>query len=151
MTPQESFLLRLRRQRERNDISLDALTAATRVSRELLEAFERNDLSEWPSGLYARSIVRAYATVTGLDPAVTVNDFCRLFPQGDRRTSTTVQEMAAIVAHTSEYADEFDLEFDRRQGASRSGLPAKRWHVALRRAIQSVWAKVVVSKARTTS
>lgn len=152
MTAQESFILRLRRQRERSQISLDELTASTRVSRELLEAFERNDLSGWPSGLYARAIVRGYATVVGLDATTTVNEFCRLFPQGDRRTASTVQEMAAIVAHISEYTDEFDRGADRRRGASPlETLPPPRRRAFVTRAIQALWGRILVSKPRTTS
>ena len=151
MTAQESFLLRLRRQRERNGISLEDLTAATRVSHELLEAFERNDLSEWPSGLYARAIVRGYATAVGLDAAVTVNEFCRLFPQGDRRTASTVQEMAAIVAHISEYTDEFDRTADRRRGSSPlEALPTAPRRATLGGTIQALWARLLVFKPRTT-
>jgi len=151
MTAQESFILRLRRHRERNQISLEELTASTRVSNELLEAFERNDLSEWPSGLYARAIVRGYATVVGLDATATVNEFCRLFPQGDRRTASTVQEMAAIVAHISEYHDEFDQRADRRHDASPlEALPVLPWHAALGRAVQALWARLLVFKPRTT-
>ena len=152
MTAQESFILRLRRQRERTQISLEELTASTRVSRDLLEAFERNDLSEWPSGLYARAMVRGYATVVGLDATAVVNEFCRLFPQGDRRTASTVQEMAAIVAHISEYTDEFDQGSDRRRGApSLKALPEPPRHTALARAVQALWARLLVFKPRTTS
>lgn len=152
MTAQESYILRLRRQRERNDISLEDLAVATRVSRELLEAFERNDLSEWPSGLYARSIVRAYATVVGVDPTATVGEFCRLFPQGDRRAGGTLQEMAAIVAHSSEYVDEFDGVVDRRRHGTRPhALPARRWFAGFKRTVNAVLARIFVFKPRTTS
>lgn len=144
MTPQESFILRLRRHRERNSISLDELSATTRVSRDLLDAFERNDLSAWPSGLYARAIVRGYATAVGVDASDTVSEFCRLFPQGDRRGASTLQEMAAIVAHSSEYRDEFDQPYDRRRGPGRM-LRAQPWHVNLRRGFQTLWSRIVLS------
>ncbi len=106
MTPQESFVFRLRRHRERSGITLDEIVAATRIKAETLEAFERGDLSRWPSGLYSRASVRAYASVVGLDPIDTVDEFCRLFPHGDRRAGATLQQMAAVVAHASEYRDE---------------------------------------------
>ena len=54
MTPQETFVTRLRRHRERNRIALEDIAAETRVKKELFEALEANDLSEWPRGLYAR-------------------------------------------------------------------------------------------------
>jgi transcriptional regulator with XRE-family HTH domain len=139
MNPQDAFVTRLRRYRERNRISLDEIAAATRVKRELLEAMERNDLSGWPRGLYARSWVRAYATVVGLDPSDTVDEFCRLFPHGDRRTGGTIQEMAAIVAHASEYRDEFDRRQERRQGAPEVDVPAQpTWYSGLVRRAQAV-------------
>jgi hypothetical protein len=48
MNPQETFVTRLRRHRERNRISLDEIAAASRVKKELFEALEANDLSAWP-------------------------------------------------------------------------------------------------------
>src|SRR3954469_20245773 len=118
MTPQESFVTRLRRYRQRSQISVEQIAAATRVKRELLEGLENNDLTGWPHGLYARAWIRGYATVVGLDPADTVDDFCRLYPQGDRRTGGTIQEMAAIVASDSAYQDEFPHEDRRRSSAA---------------------------------
>ena len=115
MDPQDAFVTRLRRYRERNQISLDEISQATRIKRDLLEAFEQNDLSRWPRGLYARAWVRAYARAIGADPSSTVNEFCRLFPHGDRRAAATIREMAAIIAHASEYRDEFGSGVDRRQ------------------------------------
>ena len=98
MTPQEAFVTRLRRQRQRNRISLEEIAAETRVKKELLEALEANDLSAWPRGLYARAWVRTYACAVGLDPIDTVDEFCRLFPHGDRRGGATMQDIASIVA-----------------------------------------------------
>lgn len=80
MTPQEIFVGRLRRHRERNHISLAEIAGDTRIKRDLLEALERNDLSGWPRGLYARAWMRAYASAIGVDAIDTVDEFCRLFP-----------------------------------------------------------------------
>jgi hypothetical protein len=118
MTPQETFIARLRRHRERNRISIDEIVEHTRIKREQLEAFERGDLDTWPRGIYARAWVRGYASVIGLDPIDTVDEFCRLFPQGDRRAEGTFREFAAIIAHNSAYRDEFEGEHDRRRSGS---------------------------------
>ncbi len=144
MNPQETFITRLRRHRERNSVPLDEIASGTRVKRELLEAFERNDLSEWPRGLYARAWVRAYASAIGLDPIDTVDEFCRLFPHGDRRAGGTVQEIAAIVAHESEYRDEFGHDVDRRRsGAPEVNMPTKpTWRVALVQAGRHLWVRL---------
>ena len=145
MNPQETFVIRLRRHRERNRVALAEIVSETRIKRELWEAFERNDLSEWPRGLYARAWVRAYASAVGLDPIDTVDEFCRLFPQGDRRTGGTVQEIAAIVAHQSEYRDEFGHEADRRHiGVPEINmLPKPPRHVALAQAVRQLWTRLV--------
>ncbi len=131
MTPQDIFVGRLRRHRERNRIQLMDIANETRVKRELLEGFERGDLTGWPRGLYARAWVRAYASEVGLDPIDTVDEFCRLFPEGDRRVQPTIQGIAAIVASPSEYRDEFVHDVDRRRGAPRINmLPKPRWRDA---------------------
>jgi transcriptional regulator with XRE-family HTH domain len=121
MTPQETFISRLRRHRERNQITLEEIVSETRIRREQLEAFERGDLTVWPRGIYARAWIRGYASVVGLDPIDTVDEFCKLFPQGDRRVEGTFREFSAIIAHPSTYSDEFQPqpEGDRRQPRSR--------------------------------
>ena len=149
MTPQETFvaqetfIARLRRHRERNQVSIGQIAIATRVKPEMFEAFERNDLSEWPRGLYARAWIRGYAMAVGLDAIDTVDEFCRLFPQGDRRGARTVQEVAAIVAHPSEYRDEIAPELDRRRNASPDEMePAPAWYASLRRSAYLLWMRL---------
>jgi hypothetical protein len=144
MNPQESFVIRLRSHRQRNRVSIDEIASETRVKRDLLEAFERNDLSEWPRGLYARAWIRAYASAVGLDPIDTVDEFCRVFPHGDRRTGGTVQEIAAIVAHQTEYRDEFGHDVDRRRtGPEINMLPKPAWHMAFVHGVRQQWTRVV--------
>jgi cytoskeletal protein RodZ len=125
MSEQETFTTRLRRHRERSRIPLDEISRDTRVKLELLESLEKNDLSQWPRGLYARAYVRAYATAIGLDGDDTVNEFCRLFPHGDRRAEPVIREIAEIVDSPSEFVNEsqFTAENDRRR-ASRPNNPA---------------------------
>ena len=149
MNPQETFVTRLRRHRQRNGISLDEIATDTRVKRELLEGLERNDLSDWPKGLYARAWIRAYASAVGLDPIDTVDEFCRLFPQGDRRAQSTIQEIASIVAEPSGYRDEFDHPEDRRQNRAPqiNMLPAPAWHAPLTQAARALWLRVSAAAA----
>jgi cytoskeletal protein RodZ len=138
MTPQETFVTRLRRHRQRHRISLGQIAADTRVKLELLEALERNDLSQWPRGVYARAWIRAYADAVGLDPVDTVDEFCRLFPHGDRRVRPTIEEIAAIVAHPSDYQPEVPPEQERRRSAQMDAAMARMpWHVAATNAVAS--------------
>ena len=108
MTPQEAFVTRLRRRRERWGVELADIAAATRVKLELLEAFERGDLSSWPRGLYARAWVRSYAIHIGVDPFQTVEEFCRLFPTGDRRAQAMMEEIMSLDEASRSYMDRLE-------------------------------------------
>jgi transcriptional regulator with XRE-family HTH domain len=144
MTPQEMFVTRLRRHRQRNRLSLEDIATEMRVKPDLLEALENNDLSEWPRGLYARAWIRAYASAVGLDPIDTVDEFCRLFPHGDRRASGTIQNIAAIVAAPSEYRDEFSHTQDRRRSAAPMAATSKpAWYVPLVQGVRALWGRMV--------
>jgi hypothetical protein len=145
MTPQEVFVTRLRRYRERTGIALAHIAQETRVKLELLEAFERNDLSGWPRGLYARAWVRSYASIIGIDPADTVEEFCRLFPHGDRRAGDTLLEIATIVSAPPEYRDEFehlsDVDRRSREDDHPPARPVEQDDVlsSFRRQVQAAW------------
>ena len=150
MNPQEQFVTRLRRHRQRNRLSLEEIASDMRIKVELLDALEKNDLSEWPQGLYARAWIRAYAVAVGLDPNDTVDEFCRLFPQGDRRTGGTIKEIAAIVDEESEYRDEFNHPEDRRRRAGDPlpvAVPRLAWHAALAHGARALWGRVATAAA----
>jgi transcriptional regulator with XRE-family HTH domain len=113
----EAFGPNLRRVRLQHGISLEALAATTRVSKDLWRGLEENDYSRWPSGIFARAYVRQYAEAIGLDPDVTVDEFCRWFAPGDRRAERVVRETAAIVGHRLDWTDDLVgvvLDADRR-------------------------------------
>jgi transcriptional regulator with XRE-family HTH domain len=76
----EQFGVRLRQERERRKISLDSIAATTKVNVALFEGLERGDVSRWPSGIFRRSFVRAYASAIGLDPDAVVREFLETFP-----------------------------------------------------------------------
>jgi transcriptional regulator with XRE-family HTH domain len=118
MGEREAFGPNLRRIRVQRGISLDQIAAATKVSQDLWSGLERNDLSRWPTGIYARAYVRAYAMQLGVDAETTVDDFCRFFPQGDRRVARVVREQAALVGHQSTWKDELTGEVPRNRRAN---------------------------------
>jgi transcriptional regulator with XRE-family HTH domain len=76
----ESFGARLRRERERQHISIKSIAAATNIRAAFFEQLERGDASKWPSGIFRRSFIRAYASAVGLDPDATVREFLEAFP-----------------------------------------------------------------------
>jgi transcriptional regulator with XRE-family HTH domain len=127
MSAREAFGSNLRRTRVQRGVSLDEISRRTKVSIELWEAMERNDFSHWPSGIFARAYVRAYAVAIGVDPESTVDEFCRWFPQGDRRIGEIIRGQAEIVGHSLEWKDEVPPSVkrgDRRQ----MGMPPTRPH-----------------------
>lgn len=146
MSPQETFVTRLRRHRQRCRISLEEIAAETRVNKELLEALENNDLSEWPKGLYARAWIRGYAAAVGIDPCDTVDEFCRLFPQGDRRVHGTIREIAVIISAPPEYRDEFH-GYDRRAGSTPppDRVPLQAWHEPVAQGVRTWWIRVLAA------
>jgi transcriptional regulator with XRE-family HTH domain len=99
MSERDAFGPNLRRIRIQRGLSLERLAASTKVSIALWKGLERNDFSRWPTGIYARSYVRDYAAAIGVDPESTVDDFCRWFPQGDRRAELLIRGQAQIVGH----------------------------------------------------
>lgn len=96
----------LRAARERRGVTLKQLALETKLSVELWEGLEENDLSRWPKRVFARSYVRDYALRVGLDADEVVNEFCRLFPEwGDRRAERVIREKAEIIAHDLSWED----------------------------------------------
>ena len=124
----DAFGPNLRRLRIKRGISIHEVVSATNVSAALWEGLERNDLARWPTGIYARSYVRSYATVIGADPESTVDEFCRCFPHGDRRAEIVIRGHAEIIGHQDlQYRDLLPPaagEADRRGGGG--AAPATR-------------------------
>jgi transcriptional regulator with XRE-family HTH domain len=76
----ESFGARLCRERERRQIALSSIAANTKISLGLLKGLERDDVSRWPSGIFRRSFIRAYAEAAGLDPVAITQEFFERHP-----------------------------------------------------------------------
>lgn len=79
----ESFGARLKKERERRNISIAQIADSTKILGALLEGLERDDVSRWPVGFYRRAFLRAYATAIGLDPDETWREFAERFPEPD--------------------------------------------------------------------
>src|SRR5688572_6714330 len=129
MSDSHTFGPRLRSERERRGISLDTIATATKVSADLWDGLERNDFSRWPSGIFARAFVRDYARAVGLDADEVIDEFCRLFPVGDRRAERVIKAQGELIGH--------DVSLDRsmlpRTGERRAAARAEREQVVARR------------------
>jgi transcriptional regulator with XRE-family HTH domain len=85
----DSFGHRLRRERERRQIPLASIAANTKINIALFEGLERDDVSRWPSGIFRRSFIRAYAIAIGLNPDDLTREFLGRFPD-------TIQPLEAL-------------------------------------------------------
>jgi hypothetical protein len=77
----DSFGARLRQRREERQIALGAIADETKIKLSLLESLEHDDVSHWPSGIFRRAYIRAYAHMIGLDPDEVVREFLEVHPE----------------------------------------------------------------------
>ena len=76
----EDFGAFLRDRRQEAGISLQQISAITKISISTLEALENNDISGLPGGIFSRAVVRSYASEVGLDQEDTLHVFLEKFP-----------------------------------------------------------------------
>jgi hypothetical protein len=132
MVSREAFGPNLRRLRHRRDVSLESIAAATNVPVAVWQALEDDDLYGWPSGVFARALVADYARLIGTDPDAVVDDFCRLFPKGDRRRSRVLADYAALIGQSQVSTDDRPPGQERRAGLQSLQLrnPSRRERLA---------------------
>jgi len=97
----DSFGTRLRQRREERQIDLIAISERTKIKITLLEGLEVDDVSQWPSGIFRRAYIRAYAQMVGLDPDQTLREFLKIHP--DPR-DVSVMTAAGAAAAEEEYS-----------------------------------------------
>ena len=93
----------LRRARERRGLSLEQIAERTKVAASLYAGLERNDLSRWPSGLFRRAFVRAYAEAVGLDPEDVCRRFVALFPEEGAGPHPAASELPAPTPESADH------------------------------------------------
>lgn len=94
----ESFGARLRRTREEQQIALLTVAQQTKIKFSLLEGLERDDVSHWPSGIFRRAYIRAYAQTIGLDPDAVLRDFLQAHPEAPEVFETALASALAADA-----------------------------------------------------
>jgi cytoskeleton protein RodZ len=70
-----SFGDRLRREREMRGVTLDEISASTKIARRHLEELESENFDALPGGVFNRGFVRAYARFLGIDEDQAVADY----------------------------------------------------------------------------
>jgi cytoskeleton protein RodZ len=75
----------LRRERLIREVSLDEISASTKISIRLLTALESSDVKKLPAPVFTRGFIRAYSRHLGLDPDEMVNAYIAdVAPDRDR-------------------------------------------------------------------
>jgi cytoskeleton protein RodZ len=74
-TPVLTFGEELRRERLIRQVSLDEISASTKISIRLLNALESSDVKKLPAPVFTRGFIRAYSRHLGLDPDEMVNAY----------------------------------------------------------------------------
>jgi transcriptional regulator with XRE-family HTH domain len=82
----------LRREREMRGVSLEEISAATKISIRFLQAIEDEELSKLPGGIFTRSFVRTYARYLGLDEERVLAD-CQL--AGQQKPEVDIRRITA--------------------------------------------------------
>jgi transcriptional regulator with XRE-family HTH domain len=70
-----SFGEELKRERLLREISLEEISAATKISMRLLVALEAGNVAKLPAPVFIRGFIRAYSLYLGLDPVEKINTY----------------------------------------------------------------------------
>jgi cytoskeletal protein RodZ len=92
-----NFGERLKRERELREVTMEEITAATRIGSRFLEALENEDWSKLPGGVFNRGFVRSIARYLGLDEEALLGEYdlahgtqvAAVPPQPERRMSSS--------------------------------------------------------------
>jgi transcriptional regulator with XRE-family HTH domain len=116
-TARQEFGRCLRVERERRELTLQAIADSTKIPRSLLSALERGDFEDWPRGFFGRAHFRAYAAAVGLCSEQWMVEFLRLFDSDAAPT----QSLGTL---TPETGPRLTLAEDRRWGLSSTAMRA---------------------------
>ncbi len=90
----------LQQAREQMDVSLDEAERETRIRSKILAAFEDDNQADLPAPVYARGLLRNYATYLGMDPTSVLDLYDAQTNMGRGRRAT--QPAAKLAPVTSE-------------------------------------------------
>ena len=121
-TPSLSFGEELRRERLIREVSLEEISAATKISVRLLTALEESDLSRLPAPVFTRGFIRAYSRHLGLDPDEMVNAYLAdVAPDKARDGGSEEGRLALALPARTPRGGEHDRHQRRRRSSCCSG------------------------------
>jgi cytoskeleton protein RodZ len=86
-----AFGERLKKEREKKNISLDEVALATKIGTRMLRAIEEERFEQLPGGIFNKGFVRAYAKHLGLNEEEAIADYFEAY-----RASLPVEEPVAV-------------------------------------------------------
>lgn len=111
----------LRREREKRNLDLDQVSRQLKISTRFLEAIEQEEFARLPGGVFAKSFVRQYARMLGLDEEEAAAQVQRTLAPSPLPDFVAPAKPAA--AQTTDFAPRVD-SISSRPFASGSWLPA---------------------------
>ncbi len=72
-----SFGEKLKQEREKRKITLEQISASTKIGTRMLQALEEDKFNQLPGGIFNKGFVRAYSRFLGLDEDQTVAEYLR--------------------------------------------------------------------------
>ena len=70
-----SFGEKLKKEREKKKITIEEISASTKIGTRMLQALEENKFNQLPGGIFNKGFVRSYARFVGLDEDQTVAEY----------------------------------------------------------------------------
>ena len=101
----ESLGARLRQERERQNMTLDQVAAATKIGTRMLKALEEDHFDQLPGGIFNKGFVRAYARHLSMDEEQAIADY--LAATG---ASQPIKEPEAMLASLANHAEQSRTE-----------------------------------------
>jgi cytoskeletal protein RodZ len=93
-----AFGEKLRKQRERRGLDLDAISNTTKISTRMLRALEDEHFDQLPGGIFNKGFVRAYARQVGLDEEEAVADYLTASRENQFQTRSVQPDFRAPAA-----------------------------------------------------
>ena len=99
---------KLRSQREKRGITLEAISNTTKISTRMLKALEDERFDQLPGGVFNKGFVRAYARQIGLDAEEAVGDYLAALRESQVQAHTIMPEFHLVPAEPARQQHELE-------------------------------------------
>jgi cytoskeleton protein RodZ len=118
-----SFGEKLKKEREKRKITLEEISASTKIGARMLQALEEDKFNQLPGGIFNKGFVRAYARSVGMDEDQTVADYLQASGDAPPPRAETVSHEDGAHAHGVHDKRENVAQLEASAGAPSRQLP----------------------------